>query len=213
MTSTGTFKGRSRSPGDLIHLRDPVDPRQIAVEVILGRDAHARHVGVVVLLGRSGTDLQVDAVVEVAGRCRRARVEGRTVLVHRAEVERRLAQVLEAAGERGWRQRCQVVAGDVAERLAVATNCRSASRSTPRRVPRTFNSPSTRSRTRRPTCSTRPRWWSPQTGSNAWSIATPPLNERAQKLTLGRSFPLCSPRSSLCQTGAEGSMTSRPFPA
>ena len=69
------------------------------------------------------------------------------------------------------------------------TNYRSASRSTLRRDPRPSTNLSTRSRTPPPTCSSRPRWSSPQRESNGWSAPGPPLHECVRSFELFWSRP------------------------
>ena len=99
-------------------LRLAAAARQVAVEVVVRRDAHTLDgsVGVVALGGRAA-DLELRSLVEVRGLGRRLAVEGRAVAVDRVEVERRLAEVAQAGHDVGGRSRDQRVGGDVADRV------------------------------------------------------------------------------------------------
>ena len=98
----------------------PVDPRQVALQVVVGRDPDAANGRIgVVALGGGGAHLELDPVVEVGRLGGGLAVEGRAVAVHRVQVQRRVAQVAQLLGDHRRLQRGQVGTGDVAE-LGVA---------------------------------------------------------------------------------------------
>ena len=96
-------------------LRDAVDAWQIAPQIVVRRDAHARDRRAAgQALGGGGPDLEPDPVVERGGTGGMPRVERRPVAVEAVQVERRLAQVLQVGDHVGRRRRAQVRPRDVA---------------------------------------------------------------------------------------------------